>query len=324
MKKILLLDTSIATFNIGDEIINDSIKRNWPELFQKNYIATYPAHTPPYTWWQQLLFSKKFSNLQNVDYKFLCGTNALYTNMIRPLPVWNIYAWNAAFLRGTILLGVGAGLNSHDINFYTRKLYKKVLSKQYIHSVRDSFTEELLGKLGFKALNTGCPTLWGLTSDFCKSIPTEKSDNVLFTLTGKQPDFLNDKLMIEILSKNYKELYFWPQTITDLDYLNTLGEFHYKLVAPNLRAYDEVLTQKIDYVGSRLHGGIRALQHAKRSLIISIDYRAENMGANYSLPILKREDIGLCLETLINKSRDTMISGLNWDAINKWKAQFEV
>lgn len=324
MKKILLLDTSIATFNIGDEIINDSIKQNWPELFLKNYIATYPVHTPPYSWWQQLFFSKKYTNLQNVDYKFLCGTNSLYTNMFRPFPGWNIYPWNSTFLKNTILLGVGAGINSKKVNFYTQKMYRKVLSKDYIHSVRDSYTEDLLNSLGYKAINTGCPTLWGLTSDFCKGIPMEKADNVLFTLTGKQPDFNNDKLMIEILSKNYKELYFWPQTISDLDYLNSLGDFRYNLVAPNLSAYDDILTQNIDYVGSRLHGGIRALQHAKRSLIISIDYRAENMGSNYSLPILKREDIAVNLEALINTSRKTEINGLDFSAINKWKSQFEI
>ena len=33
MKKVLFLDTSIATSNIGDEIINISIKNNFPEIF---------------------------------------------------------------------------------------------------------------------------------------------------------------------------------------------------------------------------------------------------------------------------------------------------
>lgn len=38
MKKVLFLDTSIATSNIGDEIINISIKNNFPEIFNDNYI----------------------------------------------------------------------------------------------------------------------------------------------------------------------------------------------------------------------------------------------------------------------------------------------
>lgn len=66
----------------------------------------------------------------------------LYTNMMRPLPQWNIYPWNASFFKDTILLGVGAGINSKSINVYTKYLYKKVLNKNYIHSTRDEYTKK--------------------------------------------------------------------------------------------------------------------------------------------------------------------------------------
>lgn len=324
MKKILLFDTSVATFNVGDEIINDSIHMNWPELFRDNYICKYPAHTPPYSWWQQLLVPHKFKNLSSVDYKFLCGTNALYTNMIRPLPVWNVYIWNAGFCKNTILLGVGAGINSKYINLYTKILYNKVLSHDLIHSTRDEYTKDMLIKLGFKAVNTGCPTLWGLTPEHCSKIPNTKSKNVVFTLTGKQADVENDRLMIKILQEEYETLYFWPQTISDLDYLKSLGDYKYILVAPNLPSYDKLLDSELDYVGSRLHGGIRALQHKKRSVIISIDYRADNMAKSYSLPVIKRENIATELRSYINGINPTAITGLNWSAIDEWKQQFTI
>lgn len=324
MKRVLLLDTSVATQNIGDEIINDSIRMNWTELYERNYICKFPTHTPPYSWWQQLLVPRKLDLLVNSDYKFLCGTNALYTNMMRPLPQWNIYPWNASFFKNTILLGVGAGINSKSVNLYTKLLYNKVLNKNYIHSTRDEFTKKMLENMGYKALNTGCPTLWGFTDEFCKKIPTEKNKKVLFTLTGYQPDFENDKLMIEILCNNYKEIYFWPQTPTDYDYLRKLGDFDVKIVTPNLYAYDKILSLNgIDYVGNRLHGGIRALQHACRSLIIAIDYRAENMSKQYRLPVIKRENIGIQLDSFINSSYRTQITGLNFDLIKKWKEQFD-
>lgn len=323
MKKILLLDTSIATFNIGDEIINTSIQKNWPELFADNYICKYPAHTPPYAWWQQLLVSNKFKNLANSDYKFLCGTNALYTNMIRPLPVWNIYLWNAGFCRNTVLLGVGAGINSKGVNLYTRMLYNKVLSHEYTHSTRDEYTKDLLIKMGFKAVNTGCPTLWGLLPEHCSEIPRTKSNSCIFTLTSKQPDAKNDCLMIKILEECYDHLYFWPQTISDLDYLNSLGEFNYTLISPNLESYDKLLDTDVDYVGNRLHGGIRALQHKKRAIIISIDYRASNMAKSYSLPVINREDIGNLLKSSIEECKEIKITGLNWEAIAEWKKQFK-
>lgn len=324
MKRVLLLDTSVATQNIGDEIINDSIRMNWTELYERNYICKFPTHTPPYSWWQQLLVPRKLDLLANSDYKFLCGTNALYTNMMRPLPQWNIYPWNASFFKNTILLGVGAGINSKSVNLYTKLLYNKVLNKNYIHSTRDEFTKKMLENMGYKALNTGCPTLWGFTDEFCKKIPTEKNKKVLFTLTGYQPDFENDKLMIEILCNNYEEIYFWPQTPTDYDYLRKLGDFDVKIVTPNLYAYDKILSLNgIDYVGNRLHGGIRALQHGCRSLIIAIDYRAENMSKQYRLPVIKRENIGIQLDSFINSSYRTQITGLNFDLIKKWKEQFD-
>lgn len=323
MKRVLLLDTSIATQNIGDEIINDSIRLNWKDLYEKNYICKFPTHTPPYSWWQQLLVPRKFEILSNSDYKFLCGTNALYTNMMRPLPQWNIHLWNKSFFRNSILLGVGAGINSKSINLYTRFLYHNVLSKNYIHSTRDEYTKHMLENMGYKAINTGCPTLWGFTDDFCKNIPAEKSKKVLFTLTGYQSDFENDKLMIDILSKNYEEMYFWPQTPTDLDYLRKMGDFNVEVITPNLYSYDKILSNNnIDYVGNRLHGGIRALQHACRSLIIAIDYRAENMSKQYRLPVIKRDNIASQLDKFINSSYRTRISGLDFELIQEWKNQF--
>lgn len=323
MKNILLLDTSIATNNIGDEIIVDSIRKNWKELFEENYICRYSTHTPPYSWWQQIICGGKFSTQKFADFKFLCGTNALYTNMLRPVPVWNCHIWNAAFYKDTILLGVGAGINSKKANLYTRYLYGKVLNKEYIHSVRDEYTKIFLEELGFKAYNTGCPTLWGLTPQFCEKIPRNKSKNVVFTLTCYHPDKVNDIAMIKTLEKEYENLYFWPQTLTDIEYINTLGNFRMKILAPNLEAYDSLLSTEVDYVGNRLHGGIRALQHGKRALIIAIDYRARNFKKSYSLPILERDEISE-LSHWINKQDAIQITGLDWDLIREWKAQFEL
>ena len=46
MKHILLLDTSVGSLNMGDEIINRSIERNWPELFRGTYIMRLGAYLP--------------------------------------------------------------------------------------------------------------------------------------------------------------------------------------------------------------------------------------------------------------------------------------
>lgn len=324
IKKIMLLDTSIATLNTGDAIINSSIRMNWKELFNNNYYCLYPAHTPPFSWWQQLFFKNKLASFKDFDYKFLCGTNGLYTNMLRPLPGWNIHLLNADFYKDTILLGVGAGINSDSINLYTKAIYNKVLSKDYIHSVRDDYSVEMLEKIGYKAINTSCPTMWGLTPEHCLEIPTVKSRNVVFTLTSYQPDRINDKIMVDILRKNYETLYFWPQTISDLDYLISLGTTDFQVVAPNLESYDNVLERDVDYVGNRLHGGIRALQHKKRATIISIDYRAENMAKKFSLPVIERKCIQDRLTDIIENAEPIMVRGIDFEKINKWKSQFDI
>ncbi len=322
MKKLLILDTSVGSLNMGDEIINDSIKKNWPELYSQNYVCKYPTHTPPHSWWQQLIHGKQFRLYEDFDYKFLCGTNALYTNMVRPYPTWNVHLWNSGVYKNTVLLGVGAGINSKNINLYTKKLYKKILNHDVIHSTRDEYTKDLLLKLGFDAVNTGCPTIWGLTPEHCRQIPSSKSENVVFTLTGAHGDRINDRLMIEILQKNYNKVFFWPQQYSDLYYLQSLNVKEVNVLTPNLPSYDNILDGTIDYVGNRLHGGIRSLQHKNRSIIISIDYRAENMAKNYSLPVIARNNIGDHLEQLISSNFQTEIKGIDWIKIQKWKSQF--
>lgn len=324
MKKILLLDTSIATLNMGDEIINISIKENMGELLKKNYYITMPTHTPLFYKYQNALYPKKLDIYKSADYKFLCGTNALYTNMLRPLPNWNIHLLNTGLVKNTILFGVGIGENSKAMNLYTKILYKKVLSNEYIHSTRDEKTKKMLEQLGLKAANTGCPTLWKLTPEFCKEIPTSKSDSVIFTLTYYHKDILNDKEMIKILKKCYKNVYFWPQCIMDLDYLKELGEDDgVSIVSPNLENYHDILGEEIDYVGNRLHGGVFALQHKRRSIIIAIDYRAREMQKNYSIPCIDRENISKELEDKILSTWHTEISGLDFNKIEQWKKQFQ-
>ena len=322
MKSVLMFDTGVATLNTGDEIINYSIKKNWPEIFNENYIMTFPTHTPSFYWWQNLLM-KKNSIYANADYKFLCGTNILYTNMFRPEPAWNLFLSNTKIAQGTVCVGTGIGINSKKTTLYTKKLFHKVLSHDYIHSVRDEKTKHFLEEMGFKAYNTGCPTLWGLTPDFCAEIPNQKSNRVIFTLTSYESDKKNDQLMIDILLNNYEEVYYWPQSLRDAEYLQSFKNIEkIKIVAPNLAAYDEILNTNIDYVGNRLHGGIFALQHKCRTIIISIDYRAEEMSDTYSFKCIQRTKIYDSLEKLINSNWETLITGLDFKKIVDWKRQF--
>ena len=74
-----------------------------------------------------------------------------------------------------------------------------------------------------------------------------------------------------------------------------------------LSAFDEALSQNdVDYVGTRLHGGIRALQHGRRTLIVSIDNRAREKQRDFNIPAIERDDIGQ-LEDWICGSQATKI-----------------
>ena len=224
---------------MGDEIIGRSIEMNWRELFSSNYVMRLATHTPMYTPAQYLMSKRKLSIFKGADIKLLCGTNALYTNMLRPLPTWNINYLNCGMATGTVCLGVGAGANSSSVNLYTRALYRKVLSHDLVHSVRDERTKHLLQRVGLRAWNTGCPTLWGLTPEHCETIARSKGDEVVFTLTSYHPNPRKDRAMVDVLRRSYSRLHFWPQSIDDLDYLQSLGaadgvEIDYvALVAPD-------------------------------------------------------------------------------------------
>ena len=324
LKSVVLLDTSIGSLNQGDEIINLSIKKNWNELFHDNYIMRLATHTPVYTKMQCIVYKEKLDVFRNADYKFLCGTNAIYTNMLRPLPTWNINLLNCGLVEKTICLGVGIGINSRKTNLYTKKLYDKILDHDIIHSTRDEETKKFLISLGFRAENTGCPTLWGMTPEFCKTIPSQKGNGVVFTLTYYNQDEVNDKEMIDILSARYQELYFWPQCMKDLEYLRSLQvPYEIKIISPNIDSYASVLADKrMDYVGNRLHGGIFAMQHGCRTIIISIDYRAEKMHNDYSFECIDRKRITQELEDKIHLKWETKVTGLDFQKIKNWKRQF--
>ena len=78
----------------------------------------------------------------------------------------------------------------------------------------------MLNKIGIKnVVNTACPTMWRLNEEHCSSIPKEKADRVITTLTNYNRDLDNDKILLDMLLENYKEVYIWIQAIEDYEYL---------------------------------------------------------------------------------------------------------
>ncbi|MDX5476465.1 MAG: polysaccharide pyruvyl transferase family protein [Bacillaceae bacterium] len=319
MESVLILDTSVGSLNKGDDIIMKCVNMHLMDITKDKFVLTLPTHLQPFSSFQVFRNSNRIKVYNDATYKFVGGSNLLTMNMLTHFPQWNINLFNSSPLKGSVLFGVGAG-KGNKINRYTKMLYKKVLSSEHFHSVRDERTKKIMENIGLRAINTGCPTLWKLTPEHCKRIPTQKSSSVIFTLAHHSKS-KEDQQLIDILVKNYEKVYFWVQDASDLDYFNTLKNIDkVNVVPPTLDDFERVLNNDIDYVGVRLHGGIYAMRQLKRTIIISIDERAKGMSETYHLNTIERENIA-SLETIIQSKFETKIN-LDMESINKWKSQF--
>lgn len=324
MEKVLILDTGFASFNKGDEIIMECVRKELTFLLDKRFELSLPTHVSPFHWYQVWRNSLALQEYANCTYKFVGGSNILIPNLLTHFPQWNINLFNYQPMKGAILVGVGAGANAENgCNLYTRYLYSKLLNKEYYHSARDERSKKFMEQLGVKAINTGCPTMWILTPDFCKEIPTTKSSKVIFTITRSvHLNKVGYQLLIDTLTKNYQEIYFWPQCLGDYEYFQSLSHIeHIHILPATKNAYDDYLTNnETDYIGTRLHGGIYAMRHKRRSIIIAIDERARAINEKNHLPCIEWNNLNQ-LNDMINSSIETRIT-IDNDAINQWKQQF--
>lgn len=322
MNTILLLDTSVGSQNKGDDIIMECVREELKFLFEENYEYSLPTHVSPFHWYQVWRNSSRVRSYSNCPLKFIGGSNILCKDLLTHYPQWNINWFNCRPIEGSIGVGVGAGAGDKT-NWYTRKMYQRVLSHDFYHSVRDERTKRFVESLGLKAINTGCVTMWKLTPEFCKSIPDQKSNKVVFTLTRRLDKDEKDQFLIDSLVENYAEVYFWPQGVGDYDYFKQFDHVDaIKVLPPSKDAYDQFLTQnETDYVGTRLHGGIYAMRHGRRTIIIAIDERAREIHKGNHLNCIEKDEIDK-LPSLINSTFETNVV-MDFDAIIKWKSQFQ-
>ena len=136
MDRICVFDTSIATLNIGDEIIMDSVNKELNDIFKEKMLLKVPSH--------EKIGRVSHIRLKMSDNIFVGGTNLLTSDMFKLNPQWNISLKDILVLKDVVLLGVGWRKYSEKTNLYTKFLLNKVLSKKYIHAVRDEFTKNKL------------------------------------------------------------------------------------------------------------------------------------------------------------------------------------
>lgn len=310
LSEVYVLDTSLNSDNLGDNIINFYSNKVFKEL-GISIVDRIPTHVVP-----------KKESINGIIPKIVTGTNILSSKMEAPY-LWMI-SKNLNTVNNTLLLGNGWEKYYNFETPYTRMFYKKMLNNDFIHSVRDEYSKKKLNKLGIKnVVNTSCPTTWGLTPELCKQIPKGKGRKVVTTITDYSQDKTMDWYMLDTLLENYEEVFIWIQGERDLEYLKQYNNFSkLNLVERTLDAYNKILKlENLDFVGTRLHAGIHALNNKHRSIIVSIDNRAREMGKDINLPIVERNELKSKLTEMINNDFQIEIN-LPTKNIELWKKQF--
>ncbi|MBK5145711.1 polysaccharide pyruvyl transferase family protein [Budviciaceae bacterium BWR-B9] len=304
--------------NVGDFIIMDSAIKRLESTFPLSQKIHFPTH--------ERITRVGFKRQKEISLNFLCGTNCLNSSMLIHRQ-WNIGLINSLLMKKVITLGVGWGNYQQHPDTYTSLLLRRMLSANHLHSVRDSYTESQLKKAGVKnVINTSCPTMWDLTEQHCAQIPTSKAENVVFTLTDYRQDYDKDLTLIQALKESYQDVYFWVQGSQDYEYFKTFGRHldGIKVIPANLSDFDKILLSSLslDYIGTRLHAGIRALQKMRRSIIISVDNRAEEKRKDFNLTVIPRNLTVSEYVDIFNQHVELQLT-IPFSAINEWKAQFD-
>lgn len=310
----IIFDTSIATTNLGDHIIMDAVNQIVNELFTDDFVINIPTHFS--------IHPLDLPALRKYDTALVGGTNLLKNNTFGK-PQWKVAMKDLLALRHkVVLLGVGWWqYQDKPVSLYSKWMYKALFSKRYLHAVRDNYTLQKLAEIGIKnVINTGCPTVWGLDEPHLSQINPRKRDTVVTTVTDYLRDPERDRLLLETLKRNYRDVYVWIQGSKDRAYIESLTS-DVQYIAPKLSAFDTFLEKEsCEYVGTRLHAGIRALQKRRKALIIGIDNRAIEMRNDIGLNVLERQRIDL-LEKKIHEEMSVKLY-LNTGAIQRWKTQF--
>jgi len=321
--KICLFDPGIEdhngspSANLGDLIIQEAVKRELNSACgncETVHISSHVFPTP-----------EQISLARNCSLIFAGGTNLLGSQM-------NVYKqWKVSFrqqikLKKSVLIGVGWERYQDEPNFYTKFILNFVLSRKLFHSVRDSYTKAKLQSAGIRnVLNTGCPTMWPLMNIKSEDYPLEKAENVLLMLTdySKKPDL--DKKLLELVASRYKKIFFWPQGRSDLEYFSELranNNFPFFTLEHSIASFENFLNSGVsfDYIGTRLHGGVKCLLSKKRSLILEIDNRAAEIAKDTKISTAKRADFEY-INRWIDAPSTTNIK-LDSDTIRLWRSQF--
>ncbi len=313
--KISIYDTTVCDDNLGNQIIMDAINPVIEKVFRDAFII-------------KLQYLEKFGrashrHIRESKYTFFGGTNALSSQMNRYAQMGFTLA-DAMRVNNVVLVGVGWWQYQREPNLYTRYLLRRILHRNAIHSVRDEYTKNYLQSIGIEnVINTSCPTVWGLSEGHCAKIPVHKNRKAVCTLTDYHQNPAADAAFLRLMIEKYEQCYLWLQGAGDREYFNSLGlpAGAIDLIPPKLSLYDQLLMgEEVDYIGTRLHAGVRALQRGRRALILGIDNRAIEIGKHIGLNVCDRKDMD-AISHFCRGGEATRLS-IPEKEIQRWQQQF--
>lgn len=277
---VVHIDPAIGSNNLGDEIISQAVSAQLRRAFPGARILAIGSRDVGK--WSRAL-------IRSADLVMLGGTNALSSS-----PVFGYRQFAVGFLehlglRNVVLLGVGWWQYQDGFGPFARAMYARMLRGDVRHAVRDGYTLDKMRRLGFdNALNTGCPTMWSLSG-----FDTVVTDSVVVTLTDYNRDPTRDVSLLKAVTRKFRRIRFWPQGIEDVRYLKSLSSVadigRVEILNPDLQALDRSFEEHPCYAGTRLHAGIRALQHQCPAYIVPIDNRATELARTASLTLTDPE-----------------------------------
>lgn len=285
---IVLFDPATGSTTLGDEIILDSVMRELRSWFPSAFIARVSMH--------QGLREMQRKSLRRADLIVVAGSNMMNLRMwpMRGTNRWKISFEECRWLRGVSLFGVGWAGDQHRPNRFGVEFYRRVLDSSGLHAARDHQTVAITREHGFSNVEfTSCPTTWRLSGEHTAGIPVEPQRQVVTTLTDYKRDPVGDRKMLAHLLDRYPTVYLWPQSPNDARYARSLGFDRLEVLPADLAAFDELLTTEssLEFCGTRLHAGVRALQKQRRTTIIGVDNRARELAASTGLPVVSSSEI---------------------------------
>lgn len=312
VRTVTVIDTAVASTNLGDQIIMEAVRRQLADVCPGALLHTVASHE-----WM----GRRSRRLVGEARVAIVGGSNLLSSRMWWRPLWKITPLDV-FRRGErVLMGAGWYQDQGAPDLYSRWLLRGLLSRRWLHAVRDSQALAQLARAGVtNVLNTGCPTLWDLDAKHCAAVPTTRGEAVLTTVNTYLPNPELDRGMLDVLRARYRKRYLWPSTAGDAAYALTLDP-DLEIVAPSVEGLDRLLESDhaLDYVGNRLHTGIRALQKRRRSIVVEVDNRARTIGGDFALPTVARDDFEH-LAARIESPFETTLR-LPREAIERWKAQ---